>query len=174
MGEEKNRYTLIQHVEESLFTWVTSWYIGPLKSSTWVEYLRVAESTPNGVDSLRDGRVACRTGVEVGPHFAVPIRRLLGFSQSRRADRTRFFADVFCAFGCQAGPFYSMRVLHFRVAPRCCSGRCKGFAVVLVVLVVWWFGGVPGWRCGVFDRKAAPWWRQKFKKGQFCLDIVAG
>ena len=53
MGEEKNRYTLIQHVEESLFTWVTSWYIGPLKSSTWVEYLRVAESTPNGVDSLR-------------------------------------------------------------------------------------------------------------------------
>ena len=75
----------------------------------------------------------------------VLLCRFVGSLGFRNPDvlRTRVFADVFCAFGCQAGPFYSMRVLHFSVAPRCCSGRCKGFAVVLVVFAgVRWFDGL--------------------------------
>lgn len=86
-----------------------------------MEYLRVAESTPNGVDSLLTDASLLRTGSGSWPP-AFLLCRFVGSLDFRNPDvlRTRVFADVFCAFGCQAGPFYSMRVLHSRVAP--CSG----------------------------------------------------
>lgn len=98
-----------------------------------MEYLRVAESTPNGVDSLRTGpRVACRTGVEVGPRFAVPIRRLLGFSQSRRAPHTGFRGRVLCVLAVRLDPsilcvFCILGLLHAAVVD-----------VARVLLWCWW------------------------------------